>query len=219
MRPNLYEFMFKVVFSKHTPSYINPLAELCIRYELPTFLQYMGVLNMSMNYAGFRAAHMGRLDYLKLAHTLDESGLNAPSIDGDQQYWKFKYNSYNSVTYNPRYEHGYQLPTIMTRVNINHNQMVQYVSVAEVAAETGHLDCLQYAHQHGCALTDRVLVLAKASGSVECINFVIETQCEIQRQYALDIEREKQRALDIQHEDKLLDIQLRELITDVILFK
>ena len=45
------------------------------------------------------------------------------------------------------------------------------------AAENGHLECLKFAHEHGCAWDERTCMYAARSGQLECLKYAHERGC------------------------------------------
>ena len=45
------------------------------------------------------------------------------------------------------------------------------------AAMIGHLDCLQYAHEHGCEWDERVCTYAAKNGHLDCLTYAREHGC------------------------------------------
>jgi hypothetical protein len=45
----------------------------------------------------------------------------------------------------------------------------------------GRLECLQYAHEHGCPWNARVMEMAAASGYLECVVYAREKGCPYDR--------------------------------------
>jgi hypothetical protein len=45
------------------------------------------------------------------------------------------------------------------------------------AAENGHLECLKYAHEHGCPWNENTCLNAAENGHLECLKYAREHGC------------------------------------------
>ena len=45
------------------------------------------------------------------------------------------------------------------------------------AAENGHLECLKYAHEHGCPWDEETCAVAAENGQLECLKYAHEHGC------------------------------------------
>jgi hypothetical protein len=46
-----------------------------------------------------------------------------------------------------------------------------------VASGKGHLDCLKYAHEHGCPWDNATCIIAADNGQLECLQYAHENGC------------------------------------------
>jgi hypothetical protein len=57
------------------------------------------------------------------------------------------------------------------------NYHLRGFSLSRTAAQGGHLDCLQYAHEHGCPWDTDTCVYAAANGHLDCLRYAHEQGC------------------------------------------
>lgn len=128
--------------------------------------------------SAYKAAHAGRLDFLKLLHQhgfpWDNSASRAASSRGHLDCLRYLHengcpwdvNVYKDATHldcvQYAFEHGLEW----------HPQ----VSVA--FASWGKVDCLQYAVAHGCPLDKAAVMMAARNGHVKALQFLHEHGCE-----------------------------------------
>mgnify|MGYP001598206709 CR=1 FL=1 len=138
-------------------------------------------------YSCLAAAANGHLDCLKYAHEngckLDKYTSLAAASNGhlDCLIYANENNENNDWDYHTCLLSIHYFNCFLYVFNNNNwleEERLRVVDITRYAAEIGQLDCLRYAHENGCELTEVTCIAAAANGHLDCLKYAHENGCE-----------------------------------------